>query len=126
MKSVLSTSSLWLFPSLSLSLPYLANIYLLKVDNRNPITRCGSAYNEYMPTAIITISDTVFTALVKLFLRNILLFMELLTENTGKVMDSYLFNQKFTVSKTGLKILCHVALILLYYRYDLHCDMSGD
>ena len=32
-------------------------------------------------------------------------------ENKGKFMDNYLFNRKFTVSKTGLKVLCHVALI---------------
>ena len=37
--------------------------------------------------------------------------MELLVEKKEKVMDNYLFNLKFTVSKTGLKILCHVASI---------------
>ena len=37
--------------------------------------------------------------------------MELLMEKKGKIMDNYLFNLKFTVSKTGLKILCHVASI---------------
>ena len=37
--------------------------------------------------------------------------MALLMENKGKAMDNYLFNLKLTVSKTGLKMLCHVALI---------------
>ena len=37
--------------------------------------------------------------------------MELLMENKGKIMDNYLFNLRFTVSKTGLEMLCHVALI---------------
>ena len=37
--------------------------------------------------------------------------MELLMENKEKVMDDYLFNLKFTVPNTGLKILCHVVLI---------------
>ena len=32
-------------------------------------------------------------------------------ENKEKVMDDYLFNQKFTVSSTGLKLSCHVVLI---------------
>ena len=41
--------------------------------------------------------------------------MELLMENKGKVMDNYLFNLKFIVSKTGLKMLCHVALICTIY-----------
>ena len=56
--------------------------------------------------------------------------MELLMENKGKVMDNYLSNLKFTLPKTGLKMLCHAALICTIYciscRYDLHCDMSGD
>ena len=33
-------------------------------------------------------------------------------KNKEKVMDNYLFNRKFKVSKTGLKILGHVALWL--------------
>ena len=38
--------------------------------------------------------------------------MTLLMENKGKVMEDYLFNYiQFTVSKTGLKMLCHVVLI---------------
>ena len=37
--------------------------------------------------------------------------MELLMEKKEKVMDNYFFNLKLTVSKTGLKILCHVASI---------------
>ena len=41
--------------------------------------------------------------------------MEFLMENKGKVMDNYLFNLKFTISKTGLKMLCHVALICTIY-----------
>ena len=32
-------------------------------------------------------------------------------ENKGKVIDDYLFNLKLTVSKSGLKMLCHVSLI---------------
>ena len=53
--------------------------------------------------------------------------MELLTENKGKVMDNYLFNLKFTVSKTGLKMLCHVALIYtIYCITNMTCGMSGD
>ena len=31
--------------------------------------------------------------------------------NKGKVIDDYLFNLKLTVSKSGLKMLCHVSLI---------------
>ena len=67
-----------------------------------------------MRTVIITISEAVFTASSKplsekdLFSVN---FRELLMGNKGKVMDNYLFNRKFTVSKYGLKMLCHVALI---------------
>ena len=41
--------------------------------------------------------------------------MELLMENKGKVMDNYSFNLKFTVPKTELTILCHVALICSIY-----------
>ena len=41
--------------------------------------------------------------------------MKLRMENKGKVMDNYLFNLKFTVSKTGLKMLCPVALICTIY-----------
>ena len=50
-------------------------------------------------------------------------------EIKGKSMDNYLFNLKFTVLKTELTMLCRVALICsIYcmYRYDLHCDKSGD
>ena len=36
-------------------------------------------------------------------------------KNKGKVIDNYSFNLKFTVSKTGLKMLCHVALIYTIY-----------
>ena len=36
-------------------------------------------------------------------------------ENKGKVMDKCLFNLKFTVPKTELKILFHVALICTIY-----------
>ena len=66
-----------------------------------------------MPTAIITISETVFTAFLRFIFSKI--FKELLIENKGKVADNYLFNPKFTVSKTALKILCHVALICTIY-----------
>ena len=41
--------------------------------------------------------------------------MELLIENKGKVMDNYLTNLKFTVSKTTLKILCHITLVCTIY-----------
>ena len=41
--------------------------------------------------------------------------MELLMENKAKVMDNYLCNLKLTVSKTRLKMLCHVALICTIY-----------
>ena len=41
--------------------------------------------------------------------------MELLMENKAKVMDNYLRNLKITVSKTRLKMLCHVALICTIY-----------
>ena len=56
--------------------------------------------------------------------------MELLLENKRKVMDDYLFNLKFTLSKTGLKMLCHGESIS-----TIHCitetiyaypGMSGD
>ena len=36
-------------------------------------------------------------------------------ENKAKVMDNYLCNLKLTVSKTRLKMLCHVALICTIY-----------
>ena len=36
-------------------------------------------------------------------------------ENKAKVMDNYLRNLKITVSKTRLKMLCHVALICTIY-----------
>ena len=45
-KSVLSTYSSWLLSSLSLSLPYPAGIYLLKVNNRNTIKRCESVQSH--------------------------------------------------------------------------------
>ena len=48
--------------------------------------------------------------LTKSFLEKILfsekIIEALLMENKEKVMDGYLFNLKFTVSKTGLKMLC--------------------
>ena len=43
-------------------------------------------------------------------------------KSKGKVMDHYLFNLKFTVSKTGLKTLYHVALIFTIYCIT---DMTG-
>ena len=46
-------------------------------------------------------------------------------ENKGKLMDSYLFNRKFTVSKTGLKMLCHIALICtIFYITDMICTVA--
>ena len=47
-------------------------------------------------------------------------------ENKEIVMDNYLFNLKFTVSRKcyGLKMLCHVALICTIYY--MHCGMPGD
>ena len=43
-------------------------------------------------------------------------------------MDHYLFNRKFTVSKTGLKILRHVALVCNIYCITdmMQCGMSRD
>ena len=67
-----------------------------------------------LSTEFIIISDAVFTASPKLYWKRFVLnkiFMELLMENKGKAMWNYLFNLKFTLSKTGLKMLCHVALI---------------
>ena len=46
-------------------------------------------------------------------------------ENKGKFMDNYLFNQKITVSKTVLKMLCHVALICtIYCITDMICTVA--
>ena len=54
--------------------------------------------------------------------------MELLIEtikNKGKVIDNYLFNLKFTVSKKALKVLCHVALICtIYCIADMICTAA--
>ena len=52
--------------------------------------------------------------------------MELLMENKGKIMNNYLFNLKFTVSKTGLNMLHWFELYFLYYRYHLHYGISGN
>ena len=69
-----------------------------------------------------------FTVLPKLFLRKVYfskIFMELLMENKEKVMDNYLLNLKFTVSKAGLKILCHVALICaIFCIADMICTVA--
>ena len=46
LKSVLSTSSLWLFPSLSLSLPYPVGIDLLKVNYKSTITIWESVQSQ--------------------------------------------------------------------------------
>ena len=49
----------------------------------------------------------------------------MLWENKGKVMDNYLFNLKFTVSKAGLKMLCHVALICtIFCITDMICTVT--
>ena len=51
--------------------------------------------------------------------------MELLMKNKGKVMDNYIFNLKFTVSKTRLKMLCRVALICtIYCITDMICAVA--
>ena len=55
--------------------------------------------------------------------------MELLMEEKGNVMDNYLFNLKLTVSKNCINNImsrCIDLHYLMYYRYDLHCGMSGD
>ena len=45
--------------------------------------------------------------------------------NKEKCMDNYLFNRKFTVSKTGLNMLCHVALICnIYSVTDIICTVA--
>ena len=51
--------------------------------------------------------------------------MKLLTENKRKVMNNYLFNLKFSGSKTGLRMLCHVALICTIYSItDMICTVE--
>ena len=51
--------------------------------------------------------------------------MELLMEKEGKNIDNHLFNLKFTVSKSGLKMLCHVALICtIYCINDMLCTVA--
>ena len=51
--------------------------------------------------------------------------MELLMKNKGKVMDNFLFNLKFTVLKSGLKMLCQVALICtIYCITDMICTVA--
>ena len=80
-----------------------------------------------MPTAIITISEVVFTASPEIFLRKIFnkIFIELPMENKAKYMDNYLLNKKFTVLKTGLKVLYHVALICtIYCITDMICTVA--
>ena len=55
-------------------------------------------------------------------------FMKLPMDNKGKVVDNYLFNLKLIVkSRIKTVMSCCIDLhYLLYYRYDLHCGMSGD
>ena len=53
-------------------------------------------------------------------------FMELLMKNKRKVMDNYLFDLKFTDWIKNVTSCCIDLHYLLYYRYDLHCSMSGD
>ena len=89
-----------------------------------------------MPTAIITILEAVFTALLKLtqtfFPEKSIIsskaFMKLPMDNKGKVVDNYLFNLKLIVKNRIKTVMsCCIDLhYLLYYRYDLHCGMSGD
>ena len=46
-------------------------------------------------------------------------------ESKGKVMDNYLFNLIFAVSKTGSKMLCQVALICtIYCITDMICTVT--
>ena len=53
------------------------------------------------------------------------IFMELLMEKKEKIMDNYLFNLKFIVSKTGLKTLCHVASIsTIQFITDMICTVA--
>ena len=53
------------------------------------------------------------------------MFVELPMENKGKIINNYLFNRKLTVSKTGLKMLCHVELICtLYCITDMTCTVA--
>ena len=53
------------------------------------------------------------------------IFVELPMENKGKSINNYLFNRKLTVSKTGLKMLCHVELICtLYCITDMTCTVA--
>ena len=51
-------------------------------------------------------------------------------ENKRKVLDDYLFDLKFTVSKTGLKTLFHIDLISIIHCVTKiisnHGDMSGN
>ena len=55
---------------------------------------------------------------------------ELLMENRTKVIDDYLSNLKVTVSKAGLKVLCHVVLTSTIHCMtkiiSIHCDMPDD
>ena len=55
---------------------------------------------------------------------------ELLMENRTKVIDDYLSNLKVTVSKAGLKMLCHVVLTSTIHCMtkiiSIHCDMPDD
>ena len=87
-----------------------------------------------MVTGITAIPETFLILSLILFLRKFYFlqnfFRELLMENKRKVIDDYLFDLKFTVSKTGLKILCHVDLISIIHCITKiisnHCQMSGN
>ena len=50
-------------------------------------------------------------------------------ENKEKVMDDCLFNLNFTMSKSGLKMVCHVVLISTIHciteMISTHCGMSS-
>ena len=75
-----------------------------------------------MPTVIIIISGAVFTASSKFFSK---IFIELQNEKKEKFVSNYLFNRKFTVLKTGLKMLCHVALICtIYCIFGMICAVT--
>ena len=51
--------------------------------------------------------------------------MELLMENKAKVMNNYLLNLKFKVSKKGLKMLFHDASIrTIYCIIDIICNVT--
>ena len=81
--------------------------------------------NRQMSTGITTIP--IFSWENFIFCR---ISTELLMENRTKVIDDYLSNLKLTVSKAGLKMLCHVVLTSTIHCMtkiiSIHCDMSDE